>query len=254
MASLRELQRSFAAALRDPGVACDVLPPANLGVYRNNASITFRETLERTFPVVRRRVGDDYFRQLAAQYRQRFPSRHGDLHWLGRDFPAFVHEHLAGGDYAWLADLAQLEWLRTESAISAALPAVAADALGTVAADDLERLTFALQPSLRFHSSPFPVFTVWQANQADIASPVDQSLGSECGMTLQRHGYPEVRKLEPATLAFLVALQSGRTLAGAVADSGLDQRGLTQSLAMVFADGLACSLKVSEEQRVGTSS
>ena len=86
MASLRELQRSFAAALRDPAAACAVLPPANLAVYRNNAHSTFRAALELTYPVVRRRVGDDYFRQLCAHYRERFPSRSGDLHWAGRDF------------------------------------------------------------------------------------------------------------------------------------------------------------------------
>lgn len=244
MASLRELQRSFAAALRDPDVACAVLPPANLAVYRNNASITFRETLERTFPVVRRRVGDDYFRQLAAHYRQAFPSRQGDLHWVGRDFAIFIHEHLAGTDYAWLADLAQLEWLRTESAVAEELPLLGADALTSIAPDDLEHLVFGLQPSLRFHSSAFPVFSVWRANQADIAPPVDQSLGMECGMTLQRHGYPEVQKLDAAMFTFVSSLQSGATLGAAMPAAGLDEHALTQALAMLFAEGLVTSLTV----------
>ena len=79
MASLRELQTSFAASLRDPSTACDVLPNENLAIYRNNAATAFRTALECSYPVLRRRVGDDYFRQLADQYRQRFPSRHGDL-------------------------------------------------------------------------------------------------------------------------------------------------------------------------------
>jgi len=244
MASLRELQRSFAAALRNPDVACAVLPPANLAVYRNNASITFRETLERTFPVVRRRVGDDYFRQLAARYRQAFPSRQGDLHWVGRDFALFLHEHLAGTDYAWLADLAQLEWLRTESAVAEELPPLGAEALTSIAPDDLEHLSFGLQPSLRFHRSSFPVFSVWRANQADIAPPVDQSLGAEAGMTLQRHGYPEIRELDGAVFAFASALHSGATLGAAVSAAGLDEHTLTQSLAMLFAEGLVSSISV----------
>ena len=50
MASLRELQRSFAAALRDPSVACAVLPPANLAIYRNNASGGFPRALTLSFP------------------------------------------------------------------------------------------------------------------------------------------------------------------------------------------------------------
>ena len=100
MASLRELQASFAGALRDPARTCAVLPPANLAVYRNNASFTFRETLSRTFPVVHRRVGDDYFRQLAVAYRERHPSRSGDLHDFGREFAEFLGEHLESGEYA----------------------------------------------------------------------------------------------------------------------------------------------------------
>ena len=243
MASLRDLQRSFAAALRDPAVACAVLPPANLAVYRNNASITFRETLEHGFPVVRRRVGEDYFRQLAAHYRQRFPSRHGDLHWVGRDFAAFLHEYLAGTDYAWLADLAQLEWLRTESAVAAQLPVLGAQVLATIAADELEGVRFSLQPALRLFSSPFPVFSVWEANQVDIAPPVGQSLGSEVGMTLQRHGYPRVRRLELAAFSFLSALSSGATLGEAMGAAGLDEHGLAEALAVLFAEGLVSSVR-----------
>lgn len=244
MASLRELQRSFAAALRDPAVACPVLPPANLEVYRNNASITFRETLERAYPVVRRRVGDDYFRQLAAQYRQRFPSKHGDLQWLGRDFASFIHEQLAGTDYAWLADLAELEWLRGESSVAATLPCLGAEALATVAPQDLERLRFGLQPSLRLLSSSFPVFTVWQANQGDIAPPVDQSVGPEVGMTLQRYAMTEVRRLDPTHFSFLSSLLAAATLEEAASTASMDEHALTQSLAVLFGDGLVCSLDV----------
>ena len=100
--SLRELQHSFAAALNDASCNCPVLPRANLAVYRNNAEWQFRNALSLSFPVLRQRVGDDYFRQLAHHYRREFPSRSGDLHWVGREFPGFLAGHLAGGDYAWL--------------------------------------------------------------------------------------------------------------------------------------------------------
>jgi hypothetical protein len=246
MDSLRELQRSFAAALRDPAVACAVLPPANLAVYRNNSGITFRETLESTFPVVRRRVGDDYFRQLGAYYRQQFPSRNGDLHWVGRDFPAFLGLHHAGTDYAWLTDLAQLEWLRTESAVAAEDVALGPDALAKVAAADLEHLIVGLQPSLRLFSSSYPVFTVWQANQVELAPPVDQSLGHEAGMTHQRYAMPEVRRLGAADYSFLSALSRGATLGDAVTAAALDGQGLAQSLALIFAEGLVTSLSVKD--------
>lgn len=244
MASLRDMQRSFAAALRDPSVACAVVPPANLAIYRNNASIGFRVALERTYPVVRRRVGDDYFRQLAAHYRERFPSRSGDLHWVGRHFAAFLEDHLRDGDYAWLAELARLEWARAECMVAVESPAVAADTLTRFAPHELERLEFHLQPTLRLHSFSCPVFTVWENNQVDNAPPVDQSLGPEAGMTRVRHQFPEIRRLESPLFAFLSALQRGAPLGEAMSSAPLDEGSLVQSLAFVFNEGLVCSLSL----------
>jgi hypothetical protein len=257
MASLRELQQSFAAALRDPAVACAVFPPANLGVYRNNARVAFREALERKYPVVRRRVGDDYFRQLGLSYRERFPSRSGDLHFYGRDFAAFLDEHHAGGDYAWLGDLARLEWLRVECAIALELPALDVDSLASHSGEALEHLVFGLQPSLRLHASPFPVFTVWLNNQVENAPPTDQSLASEGGMVHLRYDSVQVRPLAPSMFSFLSALAGGRALGDAMTRAALDEAALTESLRFVFSQGLVCSVTVNAAgagQREGTSS
>jgi len=244
VASLRELQGAFAAALRDPAAACAVLPPANMSVYRNNASVTFRETLAHTFPVVHRRVGDDYFRQLAVLYRAGFPSSSGDLHGFGRDFPAFLAEYLDGGDYAWLADLARLEWLRAECSVEKTVSALGAEALGNYASAELERLEFALQPSLRLHSSSYPVFTVWQANQSENASPVDQSTGNEQGMVLARDDGPELASLAPRLFSFLSALQSRATLGDAMTTAGFGEQELLEALAFLFRQGMVCGLSV----------
>jgi len=244
MASLRELQQSFAAALRDPAVACAVIPTANLGVYRNNARVAFRESLERKYPVVRRRVGDDYFRQLTLFYRERFPSRSGDLHFYGRDFPAFLDEQHAGGDYAWLGDLARLEWLRVECAVAPELPSLDVDALASHAGESLEHLVFGLQPSLRLHASLFPVFTVWLNNQADNAPPTDQSLSNEQGMVHSRHDMVYVRPLERPVFSFLSALAGGRPLGDAMTHASLDAAALTGSLRFLFSLGLVSSLTV----------
>jgi hypothetical protein len=246
MASLPELQRSFAAAMRDPESACAVLPPENLSVYRNNAASGFRAALQRTFPVVRRRVGDDYFRQLAAHYRERFPSRSGDLHWAGRDFAAFLDDYLAAGEYSWLADLARLEWSRHECSIFVESPPAGAEQLARFATADLERLVFGFQPSLRLHTSAYPVFSVWQANQVENAPSVDQSVGSEHGMVRWRNDMPEVRALEPRLFSFLSALQDGASLGEAMSQAGLDENALTNALAYLFGEGLVTSIRLRE--------
>ena len=247
MASLRELQHAFAAALHEPEAACPVLPRRNLSIYRNNSAHVFRSALEIGFPVVRKRVGDDYFRQLGTSYRARYPSRSGDLHWVGRHFSAFLLEHLHGTEYAWLADLARLEWSREQAGISNVEPAVTAGVLAAVAPDRLEHLIFRLQPSLALIASDFPVFTIFMANQAANASPVDQSVGPESGMVLLRTDGVEVRKLPPGLFSYISALAAGAPLGEAVTVAGLDQAALVHALGFVFNERLVCSVTAKRE-------
>jgi len=242
VASLRELQASFAAALREPESTCAVSPRDNLSVYRNNSVYAFRGALETTFPVLRRRVGDDYFRQLSAHYRQRFPSRSGDLHFTGSDFPVFLASHLHGTDYAWLADLACLEWSRAQAAIAPVHASIGAETLAEFEPEHLEHLVFGLQPSLTLQASDFPIFTLWTANQVENAPPVDQSLAGESGMVRARADGVEVRVLEPRLFSYLYALKAGAPLGEAIATAGLDQPGLITSLGFIFSENLVSSV------------
>lgn len=248
MASLRELQHQFAAALRgspgDPVPGCAVRPVANLDVYRNNAAHQFRNALGISYPVVLRRVGEDFFRQLAHHYRARFPSRSGDLQWVGRDFPAFLETHLAGSDYAWLADLARLEWARELAGLAETPPALGSETLGQFAPEDLGQLHFALQPSLGLVSSPYPVLSVWIANQGENAPPVDQSAGAERIMILGRAESVEFRLLDAPLFSYLSALAGGATLGDAMSAGDLDEGGLLSALQFSFAEGLVRGLSL----------
>lgn len=242
MASLRETQRAFAAALRtgenEVGPeTLDVRPAANLDVYRNNAEWQFRNSLSLSFPVVRRRVGDDFFRQLAFHYRARFPSRSGDLHWVGRDFADFLAMHLAGGDYAWLADLAQLEWAREKVSITEVRPSQGVEVLGGFAPEHLGELVFDLQP-LFLGESGFPVVSVWLANQIDNASPVDQSTGHERYMVRMRDETIDVAPLNAPLFSFLCALKDGKPMGEAMSAAGLDESGLLSALQFLFSENL----------------
>ena len=242
MASLRDLQYSFAAALRDPGAPCVVTPAANLDVYRNHGETQFRAVLAISFPVLRRRVGEDYFRQLAHHYRRAHPSRSGDLQWVGQHLAGFLASHLEGTGYAWLADLARLEWLRELASISVHRPPLTAGALGRYAPDQLERLVFTLQPSLALLRSDFPVFSVWTANQGPEAPPVDQSRGGEQGVVQCGRNGIEVRTVEPAVFSWLSALAQGLNLGEAVAAAGLDEQGLLSALQASFTAELVCDV------------
>lgn len=242
MASLRELQYGFAAALRDPGKACPVAPAGNLAIYRHHAEAQYVGVLGISFPVVKRRVGDAYFRQLAHLYRRAHPSRSGDLQWLGEAFPDFLGSQLAGGEYAWLADLARLEWLRELAAIREVQEPLRVEALAAHPTDALEHLRLELQPSLGLLSSDWPVFTVWEANQVENAPPVDQSKDAERGLVFGRDDGIHVQTLAPDLFSYVSAVAEGATMGEAMTCAELDQAGVLRALQCLFGEGLVCGL------------
>jgi hypothetical protein len=76
-------------------------------------------------------------------------------------------------------------------------------------------------------SSPYPIYSVWQANQFDNAPPMEQSLGPEYGMVHMSDGVTEVQSLAPDLFAFLSALSSGEPLEAAMTLAETDGERLT---------------------------
>jgi len=252
VASLPDLQARFAAALRgergllEADVADDgIEAAARLSIYRNNARAMFDGALERTYPVLRRRVGEDYFRQLARGYRERFPSRNGDLHWIGEHFARYLAETEAGTGYEWLAELAELEWACECAFIAARESPVETRELLGLAPDDLARARLRLQPSLHCVASSFPVLEVWRANQPDAdGHAVDLSRGGQCVLVSCGADGLELVEVPAAALEFTRLLQAGTPLGAAVEESGLDLVELPGVLARLFSSGLVAGVTV----------
>jgi Putative DNA-binding domain len=250
MASLPELQARFAAALHgDPDALVGEISRGGLDaagrmrIYENNARAMFDGALERTYPVLRRRVGDDYFRQLALAYRAHQPSRSGDLHWVGEQFPRHLAETLSGTEYEWLAELASLEWACEIALVAPQVPPVGPEALADLQPAELGATRFQLQPSLRCVASRFPVLEVWRANQPDAdGAPVDPGRGAQ-GVAVSCEG-PELtlRELSPAVLEFLRLLQGDATLGEAVDRSRLPIETLPDALGLLFTSGLVTAV------------
>ena len=256
--NLAELQARFAATLRGPGhdgetadpaliagIVDDGLEPAaRLNLYRNNARAMFTGALERSFPVLARRVGDGYFHRLAAEYRDAHPSRSGDLHWIGEHFPAWLAVRLAGTEYAWLADLARLEWACEEVLVAADVPAIAIEALGGVAPEVLPHVQLRLQPALRCVSSRYPVWSVWRANQPDQSGDaIVAERGAEHVIVTRADDRPILHLRPDAEVRFVAALSAGAGLQDALENSSLPVENLPQALAWLFQNGLVVALE-----------
>ena len=244
MLALPELQGAFASALRDGAQDAvewadgDGIPAAaRLRVYRNNGRAVFERALEATFPVVRERVGQDYFRQLAHFYRRAHPSTDGDLHEIGRHFAGFLHRYHSDGPYEWLAELAALEWAIAEAGVAAESNVAAASALAGLDPESVAGVRLRLVPSLQCVLARTPVLAVWRANQpgADQAT-VDLSTGPEFILVHRTADGVQLRGLQAAEYSFVGAIACGATLEAAVDKSGLPLESLSTVLYSLFAD------------------
>jgi hypothetical protein len=248
--SLPEIQAGFAAALRGDtasgaaDVAGDGLSPAGrLRIYQHNSRAMFEGALERSYPVLRRRVGEAYFSQLAHGYRQRHPSRSGDLHWVGEHFPEYLSSTQAGTGYEWLAELAALEWACESALVAAQSRPVGAEALAQLTADEIGGARLLLQQSLRCIASSFPVLEVWRANQPDgDGQPVDLSKGPQYVLVSCGETGLELREVSATILDFTRRLQQGVALGEALDQSGLAIESVAGALGLVFEAGLVTNV------------
>ena len=229
MPSLHETQARVMDALRRrPGAlpAAPLLRPTagmaaerRLQVYRHNLEASLGAALAAVYPVLARLVGEACFAALARAYAARHPSRSGHLHPFGAELPGFVAAQAALAGLPYLADVAALEWAVHEVYHEADDMRFAVDALAAVPVEAQPRLCLQLQHATRFVASPFPVLSIWQANQADVDAPATVSL-ADGGVRLLvgRSGFEvEFRRLGEAEDRWLRELARGRALADASA-------------------------------------
>lgn len=216
---LAQMQREFAAMLQAAAT-----PAGRIGIYHHNRRANFRKALALGFPVIERVVGAEFFRQLADEYLARHPSRSGDLHRAGGAFAQFLHDGFAapGSAYAYLADLARVEWAWQSALLAADAGALGVESLESFAAADWPMLRFTLQPALTLLHSIWPVHTLFMEHRGADPATVRLDAGGECLVVLRRGAQVEAHRLSEAEYALWQSLVDGRHLATAL-DAVMDK-------------------------------
>ena len=134
-------------------------------VYRASLRTNLGQALADTFPVVRRLTGPEFFDAAAHHYIARQPSRHGDIHAYGVEFPDFLAAFEPARSLAYLPDVARLEWLAHEAFHAADAETITLERLADASPDG----GLQLHPSLRLLRAEWAVHLIWQANQPEAA-------------------------------------------------------------------------------------
>jgi hypothetical protein len=158
-------QADFVAALDDEGASFPPARHASFAVYRNTAMRACLDALEGNFPAIVCLVGRDWFRAAAAIHIIGSPPSDARLFTYGEDFPAFLADFEPAAALPYLADVARLDRLWTESANAPDDDVLHASALVGCGPEALAASRLRVHPATRMLASSHPVVSIWEASR-----------------------------------------------------------------------------------------
>lgn len=183
-------------------------------VYRNNVAVSLTEALETAFPAIRKLVGVENFKLLAAAFLRQHPPTSPLMMFYGAEMPGFLTDFEPTKAIGYLPDIARLELALRESYHAAdAAPIDPAD-LQALSPEDLTAATLGLAPAMRLVRSRWPIHAIWTFNMED-GAPKPQMVAEDVLITRPEFD-PSPILLPPGGGAFVAALQSGETLGAAM--------------------------------------
>jgi hypothetical protein len=163
---LRELQRSFAAAVTEVGGAALDVPEsmtARLEIYANTRRTTLTHALALTFPAVRALVGAPFFEAMSQDFAATTPPADAYLNDYGAEVPRFLRTYEPAACIGYLADVAELEWAVSRACHAPDAPRLDPRVLAEIDADDLATVSFIGHPSIATVQLAHPADRIWRA-------------------------------------------------------------------------------------------
>lgn len=231
---LARSQDAFVAAVqRETGGAHESMPgmafknlvadnpriPADLAIriYGNNVSGGRAKALAVAYPACARILGTDCFEGIARQFSESTPATHADLNLYGAAFADFLEHHVtvleSFLDYAYLGDLARLEWLCHVAYYANDDAPFDFDQLARSANGAGEFLRLKLADSVGLLLSEYPVMSIRDVNLADgDTTSVSATDGPQHLVVWRNEHHACVERVEEATFDLLAAIEAGATL------------------------------------------
>lgn len=230
---LKNIARAFHAAVLGDGAAelAPLLTAAHgdlarrMNVYRNTVRGSLAGSLATAFPATARLAGRD-FAALAERFVMAMPPRVPQLSAYGADFALFIHDDEVGRRLAYLSEVAQLEWARSESYFAADAPALDPARLAALSPDEMAATALKLHPATRLIVSACSIYRLWQGD-----APAN---AGEAVLVTRKDDYLVTRALAPADAEMIGTIAAGKPLGEAAAaalgvDAAFDLQGALQT-------------------------
>ena len=246
-------QSEFVRAMLDPKLA---LPPGltnpdgapatkRFDVYRNNVAVSLTEALETAFPVIRKLVGDDFFKAMAGVFLRQHPPDTALMMFYGAEMPGFLAAFEPVQHLKYLPDMARLELALRHSYHAADADPITPETFQTIAADRLMASRMSFAPAMKLLRSHWPIHGIWRLNMEDDAPKPDAN-GENVLITRPDYD-PVLTTLAPGGGTFLAQLMAGETFGRSLdaATAQIPDFDLTSTLGVLLAG--AAIIKLDED-------
>ena len=238
---LLEMQRAFRATVMGQG---DLVTPhvhaargplaGRIAIYRNTVQQSLVDILATAFPAVQRIVGPKFFAALARDFIVHHPPDVPQLSKYGTAFAGFIETHERVRELDYLADIARLEWARSEAYFAADSLPLDPALLSSALPEQLPSFKFTLHPACRLITSNRPIHLIWMVNQPEVIDvpAIDMTVPESVIVTRPQYEVT-VRLISSADAAFVTALSRNQPLGAAVVaamhiDAGFDLQAALQ--------------------------
>ncbi|MCP5153596.1 MAG: putative DNA-binding domain-containing protein [Ectothiorhodospiraceae bacterium] len=209
------MYRELATALRaGAGAVPDFLRGGDarrFAVHRNNVHRALGDALADAYPVVRRVVGDAFFRAAAHEFRRAESVRAPSLALYGAGFADFLERFAPAASVPWLADLARLERARLEASLAADAPALAPTRLAAIGEAQLPDARLVPHPAARLVRSLHPIVALHGAHASASSGPIEVMAAPESALVTRPGDVVRIASLEPVAATLAAALLGGAT-------------------------------------------
>jgi len=238
-------QSEFAQAILNPdlpvpeGLQNPEGAPAGkrFSVYRNNVAVSLSEALEVTFPVIRKLVGDEFFKAMAGVFLRQHQPNSPVLMFYGAEMPAFLEGFEPVSHLGYLPDIARIELALCRSYHAADTPPLDPMALQAIAPDDLLETRLHLAPSVHLIRSKWPAGSIFHTNSSGDTPPTE--MHPEDILITRPEFDPQVTVLPSGTGAFIAALNDSAPLGEALKQATITSGDfdLTETLGLLLSAG-----------------
>lgn len=149
-----------------------------LSTYRGSVHAGLQKALADIYPAIINGLGEGNFRRLAMDYVNAHPSTSSNLDDYGAYLPAFINQHPALSELAYLKYVARLDWAWHRAFHAEDSAPLNAALLAEGLQQNMENMPLAVAPGCELITSDVPLYDIWRMNRNLI---VEQQIDLQAG-------------------------------------------------------------------------